>query len=145
MALPDIVYTLLEGDKIMDTTIVKLRIFSPRWGHKDTYELRLSQDSMVITHNPKSAKCAWRDTLDPEWSGDNLRDILENDSICPPAKLEDLIEYAWVSWRNGELSDTDVNVELQAVADWINEITKAKPNTKFWRKYIKHPAPGRRR
>lgn len=120
----------------MDNTIIKLRIFSPRWGHEDTYELKLSQDSMVITQGPKSAKCTWRENLDPVWSGESLEDILENDSICPPAKLEGLIEYAWVSWRNGELSDTGVDVELQAIADWINEITKAKPKTDFWRKYF---------
>ncbi len=120
----------------MDETKVKLRIFSPRWGHEDEYELKLTRDSMVITRHPRSSVCTWRENLDPEWSGESLRDILGNDSIYPPAILEDLIEHAWLSWRNGELDSTAVNDELQAVARWLNEITKAKPNTDFWRKYF---------
>ncbi len=120
----------------MDGTTVKLRIFSPRWGHEDTYELALARDSLVISRSASSAKCTWRENLDPEWSGESLRHILENDSIYPPSILQDLIEHAWVSWRNGELDGSAVNEALQAVANWLNETTKAKPDTDFWRKYF---------
>jgi hypothetical protein len=91
---------------------------------------------MVITQGARSTKCIWRENLDPEWIGESLRHILENDSIYPPAIFEDLIEHAWISLRNGELNDTDLKDELQALACWLNEITRAKPNTEFWRKYF---------
>ena len=120
----------------MDDTIFNMRLYSPRWGHEDAYELKLSHDSMEINHHPKSAICKWRDSLDPEWTGDCLKDILMNDSIYPPADLKDCISYAWVSWREGKLDDRAVTKELQAVADWINITTKAKPNTAFWRGYF---------
>ena len=120
----------------MDETTVELQIFSPRWGHEDTYTLVLARHSLVITHGARSATCTWRENRDPEWSGESLRDILQNDSIYPPAILQNLIEHAWVSWRNGELDSSAANEELQAVADWLNEITKAKPKTDFWKKYF---------
>jgi hypothetical protein len=120
----------------MDETIVELRIFSPRWGHEDMYKLKLTRDSMVITQGARSTKCTWRENLDPEWSGESLRHTLENNSIYPPAILEDLIKHAWVSWRNSELDDSALNKELQAVAVWLNEITMAKPDTEFWHKFF---------
>ena len=120
----------------MDETTVELRIFSPRWGREDTYKLVLERHLLVITQGARSATCTWIENRDPEWSGESLRHILENDSIYPPAILQNLIEHAWVSWRNGELDSSAVNEELQVVASWLNEITKAKPNTNFWKKYF---------
>lgn len=120
----------------MDETTVELRIFSPRWGHEDTYSLVLTRHSLVINRGARSATCAWRENLDPEWSGENIRDIMENDAIYPPAILQRQIEHAWLSWRNGELDNAAVNRELQSVADWLNTITRAKPRTDFWKKYF---------
>jgi hypothetical protein len=120
----------------MDETAVALEIFSPRWGHKYIYKLVLAQYLLVITQGTRSAKCAWRENRDPEWSGESLRKILENDLIYPPAILQDLIEHAWVSWRNGELDSSAVNEELQAVTNWLNGIARDKPKTDFWRKYF---------
>jgi len=120
----------------MDETTVKLQIFSPRWGHEDTYELKLGRNALVITRGARSAICTWRDNRDPEWSGESVMHILRNDSIYSPAILQDLIEHAWLSWRNGELNSSAVDSELQAVANWLNEVSKAKPNTDFWRRYF---------
>jgi len=115
---------------------VELEIFSPRWGRNDTYTLAMTRDSLLITMEMRSAGCIWRENLDPEWSGESLVRILGNDSICPPAIFQDLIEHAWKSWRMHELDDSAVNEELQAVAKWLNEITERKPRSEFWRKYF---------
>lgn len=115
---------------------IELRMYSPRWGHDDTYVLELTRESLVITQGARSTQCTWRDNLDPEWSGESLRHILENDSIYPPATFQDLVEHAWKSWRNGELDAAAVNEELQALANWLNAITSAKPDTEFWKKYF---------
>lgn len=118
----------------MEETKIELQIYSPRWGHEDVYELVLTRDSLVITHGARIAKCVWRENLDPEWSGESLDGTLRNDSIYPPSKFSRWIARAWEAWRGGELSDSAVDKELKALADWLNVITRAKPDTEFWKK-----------
>ena len=84
----------------------------------------------------RKAKCTWRENQDPEWSGESLQRIFHNDSIYPPAIFQDLVEYAWKEWRSGEIDDAQVKIELNELADWLNAITEAKPNTEFWGKYF---------
>lgn len=120
----------------MKKTEVDLQIFSPRWGHEDTYKLELTSESLTITQGARVAKSTWREGLDPEWSGESLERTLRNDSIYPPTNFQDLVEHAWKAWRNEELEDAEVNDELQVLASWLNEITLAKPDTKFWQEYF---------
>ena len=120
----------------MEEITVELRIFSPRWGHEDIYKLELKQNSLVITQGARSTKATWRENLDPEWNGETLEDILRNDSIYPPGIFQDLIEHAWLSWRNGELDSAAVDEELQALAKWLNDITNSKPRSEYWNKYF---------
>lgn len=115
---------------------VELRIFSPRWGHEDTYSVELEQDFMEIKMHARKARATWKDLSDPEWSGESILGIMQNDSIYPPSITQDLFEHAWKSWRNREVSDQELNEELQLLAEWLNTITNAKPRSDFWRKYF---------
>jgi len=118
------------------TTTIAAEIFSPRWGHTDTYTFVLEREAMTISMEAREAKCIWRDNQDPIWEGEALHDILQNDSIYPPAIFQDLVEYLWKSWRGGEINATDAETELQEIITWLNSITKAKPKTEFWGKYF---------
>lgn len=120
----------------MDEVTVELQIYSPRWGHEDTYSLELSRGSLVITQGARATKATYRDNLDPEWNGEPLVDILQNDSIYPPVIFQNLIEHAWLTWRSGELSSEAVEQELKELEKWLNEITKGKPSTDFWNEYF---------
>ncbi len=122
----------------MSETIVELRIFSPRWGHEDTYEIVLTSDSLEIkTPHPSAiAKCNYRERLDSEWVGTDLFSTLRNDAIYAPAVLLEMFVHAWLAWRSNELDDNGVKRELEAIADWLNVISKAKPSTDFWRGYF---------
>lgn len=115
---------------------VELRIFSPRWGHEDTYSVELSRESLRISMQARAARATWRDGHDPEWSGDSILDIMSNDSIYAPAVTQNLFEYVWREWRGGGLSDSEADTALQEVADWLNTITRAKPQSEFWRGYF---------
>lgn len=117
-------------------TVVELRIYSPRWGHDDTYTFTLTRESMEISMQVRSAKCRWRENLDPEWSGETLEQIMNNDSIYPPAIFQSLVEHVWKEWRKSEINDGQVNAELNELATWLNIITRAKPDTEFWHKYF---------
>ena len=115
---------------------VELEIYSPRWGHEDTYKIELERDFMEITMQVRKSRATWSETTDPIWSDETLEVIMTNDSISPPAAIQDLFERAWKSWRGGEITDQEVEVELKLLADWLNTITKSKPSSDFWRKYF---------
>ncbi len=121
----------------MNNVTVELTIYTPRWGHDDVYTVKLTKEYMEISSNAESAKYIWQENIDPKRDGENLVDILENDSIYPPAIFEELLGHAWKSWRDGELDNSSVNKELQALANWLNQISKSKPATDFWSIYFK--------
>lgn len=117
-------------------TVLTASIYSPRWGHDDTYSVELTRESMLISHSARKSKCVWQDNRDPIWQGESLDSHLRNDSIYAPAILPSLLEHLWISWRNGELNDAQAQTELDAVIAWLNALTRAKPQTEFWRKYF---------
>jgi hypothetical protein len=117
----------------MDYSSADIRIYSPRWGREDTYQLGLSPDSLVISYGASKEPCNCRENLDNQWSGDSLEGMLINDAVYPPSILPRLLERAWMAWRANELNDSALQEELDAIADWINTGTRAKLQTDFWR------------
>lgn len=123
-----------------DQSSFEIRIYSPRWGHEDTYKIKLDRQQMRIDGVMKHAVCSWVEDRDPKWSGHNegvgnpLENILENDSIYPPTVFVRAIEYAWTEWRDGNLNDQQVQDELQKLCEWVNEVSRSKPKTSFWQK-----------
>ena len=116
--------------------IVDLEIYSPRWGHDDTYSVRLEMDSMEISMNARKAKAKWIERLDPEWSGDQIENIMRNDRIYPPGNIRNLFEHVWEEWRSEEITDEEAEAELKELANWLNTITRSKPDTEFWNQYF---------
>ncbi len=116
----------------------ELRINSPRWGREDTYEFTLTEEALEIRNqeNMKTSKCLWVENRDPKWSAESLVKTLTNDSICSPYNINDLLEHAWLEWRNCNLNDEAVQEEIKAIWNWLSKITQQKPETEFWRKYF---------
>lgn len=118
------------------STVVELEIFSPRWGHDDTYRISFEKDVMEISMQARKCTLTWVEGRDPEWSGQSLESIMANDHIYPPAITADLFEHAWKAWRSGDINNQQVLEELILVAEWVNIITRAKPQSNFWKKYF---------
>ena len=112
-------------------TVIEMQIFTPRWGHCDTYTFLLSHKQIEINMGARTATCAWKKKQDPLWKGETLRDILENDQIYPPAVFQNLVEHAWKSWRNGELGNDEVRNELQALIEWLHKTTEKSQKQSF--------------
>ena len=89
-----------------------------------------------MRHAPRTTKGEYRENPDPEWSGHDLIETLENYSVYPPAIFPRLIEHAWLSWRRGDLNAAELQEELDVLAEWLNEASKTKPKTEFWRGYF---------
>lgn len=62
---------------------IELQIFSPRWGHDDTYEIEPERDHMEITRGAKTARADWQDNADPTRNGWTEEGTMANDSIHP--------------------------------------------------------------
>ncbi|MDA3837869.1 MAG: hypothetical protein PF574_02690 [Candidatus Delongbacteria bacterium] len=81
-------------------------------------------------------KCTWDDKFDPEWNGEDLIMILEENEISCPSGFKEMIVYAWKEWRDNKLNDSELISEMQELSKWLNVITKKKPKTKFWSIYF---------
>jgi len=120
----------------MDTTTVSLRVYSPRWGKEDNYDFRFSRDELVVSSPARKAVCTWREGRDPLWSDENLMTVFQADSVYPPAVLPKLLEHVWREWRGGSLDAERLEAELGHLVDWLNTITRAKPNSEFWSRHF---------
>ncbi len=126
----------------MSQCVFRVNIYSPRWGHDDGYEFSLDENQMEITGGGggKSAVCKWVEDRDPIWegyydsTGNPLVNILENDLIYPPSIIISAIESAWKAWRDGELDNEEVESEINALVEWLNNTSTNKPQTDFWQK-----------
>jgi len=118
-----------------DGTTVEVQVYSPRWGHDDTYTITMNRDAMKIEHHPRKAICEWVENKDPVWkcSDGSLFRIFSNDSIYAPENFVRALERAWIDWRSGELDDSKVSSEITELFNWLNTITKAKPKTPYWK------------
>ena len=125
-----------------DQTSFEVRLYSPRYGHEDTYEIKLDREQMNVKANGKTATCSWVEGKDLKWSGysessgNPLEEILENDRIFPPTVFVRALEYAWIAWRDGILDDQKISQEVQELCEWVNEVSHGKPQTDFWREKI---------
>ncbi len=123
-----------------DQTSFEVKLFSPRWGHEDVYQVQLNRNQMSVSVGGVGVKavCSWVENLDPEWLGysdsigNPLENILRNDSISPPSVFVSALEYAWEAWRDETLDDSQVKAEVQALCDWLNIVSRNKPGTDFW-------------
>jgi len=120
--------------------IIKINIFTPRWGHDDVYTFRFRSDQLLVSNGTKEASCSQEVGQDPKWSGYNeivgnsLKNIFTNDSIYPPTVFIDAVEHAWIAWKNSEIDNENLELELRTLCEWLNTTTKAKPNSDFWSK-----------
>lgn len=108
------------------------KIFSPRWGHHDTYELTFTEDGLKVKHMARVSRATYSETGGLEWADGELVSMMKNDSVYPPDGVEDLIGHLWDAWRNNQLSDAQAQDELNAFFDYINASTAARPKTDFW-------------
>ena len=120
-------------------TEVYLDFYSPRHGHADRYTFKFDKNEIHANMDGlKNARCIRDEGGRHIWSGyenDNgnpLLNILENDRIYPPNIFLEAIIFAWDSWRCGDLSDRQLESELKLLIDWVNIVSKNKPDSKFW-------------
>lgn len=125
---------------MLDKISFEVNLFSPRWGHEDSYKIELSRKQMIVKLGIKTATCSWVvEGRNPEWSGylnskrNPLEDILRNDSIFPPINFVHSLEHAWEDWRDGLLDDNEIHQEVEELCEWINKLSRIdRPRSEYW-------------
>jgi len=119
-------------------TIIELSIFSPRWGHKDSYEFEFTDEHISLLRGAKEAIAKFDEAGSIVWSGHNvstgnpLLNIMSDDHIYPPVYLIYAIENIWKYWLYNEISEDEFKAEFKKIEPWINDTTNAKPDSEFW-------------
>jgi hypothetical protein len=116
--------------------VFELEIYSPRREYNEKCEIELTQKFMKISMGVNKSKATCDELCDPVWSLQSIDEMMRNNGIYSPAITQNLFEYAWKAWRNGDLDDAEVKAELAKVTEWVNEVSRLKPQTSFWEGYF---------
>lgn len=111
-------------------------LYSARWKATERCDIDLSPEEMSITLGALKHRCVWRKAQEPVWEGERLEAVLRNDGIHPPVGLPEMLVHLWRAWRGGGLDEAQTRTEIRALADWINRVTRGKPDTGFWSAYF---------
>jgi len=74
-------------------------VWTPRWGHTDTYSVKMTDSEMVVSQGMHNARCTLGNNGDPQWDGENqyrhpLFGMFNNEKIYPPEILPRALEWA---------------------------------------------------
>lgn len=110
--------------------VFSVSIFSPRWGHDDPYEFRKTANGWDVCNAGHTRHCR-EDGSDLVGDINGVIDVMENDGIFPPTCLPGALKYLWGELDSGEVSPSDAQAALTALAEWISQSSRAKP-TGYW-------------
>lgn len=104
---------------------MKLVVYSPRWGHNDTYDVQRTATGWKITFHPKGGDC---DTL----GRPHLFEIFQNDSVPYPHEFGRYMKHLWKKAQELCMSDGEIQEHLDELGIWLQDIAKSEPKGEFW-------------
>lgn len=119
------------NDDPVDQTIdaeFAFRVYSRRWGHKDTYKIKRTADGWTVTHIMIGGPC---DKGGRPFLFENLR----HDSIHFPEGLDGWLEWLWNKAASAGLSAEQVQQGIQELAEWVSSTEKNAPQGGVWEGY----------
>lgn len=111
-------------------------VFSPRWQSDDRYTIILSMSELIINRLGREVRFTIDKEKGPLWDAEKFLELMNKDGIYPPCNFGELLIYAWISWRDGDLKKAEVERQIKSLFLWLNKISKNKPKTKFWKAYF---------
>ena len=105
---------------------MKLKVFSRRWGHEDTYEIKKTKDGWHISHIAIGGDC---DKKGEPYLSQNLK----QDFINHPGGIGECLEYLWENSKDE--SEEFIQEKLNELAEWIIKTEKLTPSSEFWKPY----------
>lgn len=115
------------NDDPVDQTLnnkFKIKIFSRRWGHKDSYTLTRTATGWDVSHLTYVGEC--------NKSGQpTLLDSLKHDSINFPEDLGGYLEWVWERASEDGLTHDEVQEALDQLGEWISLCESSSPKGIF--------------
>lgn len=113
-------------------------VYSPRWGHEDSYRVSFASNKMSIKFLSTDISCFWDEQNGPTWqpSRDKLLEAFSNDQVQASGNFVDALEHAWSMWREKKLDYEGAKVELGELFTWLNLCTKGVPKSDFWKSFF---------
>jgi hypothetical protein len=120
----EIEWNSIDGDINLNSPL-KMRIFSSRWGHFDTYSVKRTMTGWNFKHLSYDVDCSKDGTLNSV-KKDGLYSILAHDSIQYPYDgVKYALETLWKTADSTSMSFKELEIKLQDIGDWINAVEKA--------------------
>ena len=103
----------------------KLRVYSRRWGHDDTYRFTRTKTGWNVRFLAIGGDC---DQSGRPFLFDNLR----HDEIPYPSNLHWWLEWLWDQAQSQGLTAEQVQGALDEVSEWLREIEHSAPRGGVW-------------
>jgi len=105
---------------------MKLTVYSKRWGHDDTYEIKRTEKGWYVGHLAINGEANKR--AEPI-----LFNNFRQDSIAYPNDLPDYMEFLWES--SIDKDENWIQERLDEISEWIKTVEKNCPDSEFWKQY----------
>lgn len=133
---------MVNDVKENETITIFAKVYSPRWGHDDTYTITLTRNKLSIYLDTRGAECVLDQDGQAEWQGYRsasshpLLAILANDSIYAPAVVPEALEWALGKWCRHEADRVEISAAIEELFSWVSFTARQKPASDFWKEYF---------
>lgn len=100
-------------------------VYTPRWGHDDTYSLTRTEDGWHFNFGGRKGPCDKR-------GRPYLYECFQNDSINYPSGFEWRLMWLWDQAKEKGLSREDVQARLEELSQWLRDVEESRPKDDFW-------------
>ena len=114
---------------------LEINLFSPRWGHEDTYNITIDKNKIEINMSQRIAKYEYIENKFKNISKESIESIMQNDNIPIPDNFIYLFFELISSIIYNEISEENSKKELLELEKWVNCMTKSCqfPTSDYWR------------
>lgn len=103
---------------------MKLEVYSRRWGHNDSYTVTHAATGWNVSYLSIGGLC-------DKQGKPYLMENLDHDSINYPEALGEYMEWLWQKVKEQNMTDAEVQEELNKIGLWIQTTEKASPGGIF--------------
>lgn len=101
------------------------RVYSRRWGHKDTYLLRRTKEGWELAFGLTSGPCN-------KGGHPYLYERFDQDSIQYPVNIDGWLEWLWERAASNGLSQKQIQSALNELAEWVSITESSAPSGDIW-------------
>ncbi len=122
----------------MDELELRVNLFAPRRNRDENFIFNFRNNGLSIRLAVMNEGATWVSAENGLVLTDgNLTSIMGNDNISAPWNLDYLVERLWYDWKDDTFSTPEeLQRELNALAEYINTCSRARPATNFWSEYF---------